>query len=43
MEPTGEGWNKDRMHHVDPHQLEDGSWIACVDGWAKVVQIGLKY
>lgn len=31
---TGEGqrWNLG-MHHVDPHQLDDGSWIACVDGW----------
>jgi hypothetical protein len=28
----GQGWNRG-MHHVDPHQLEDGSWIACVDGW----------
>ena len=22
-----------RMHHVDPHQLSDGRWLACVDGW----------
>ncbi len=31
---TGDGqrWNLG-MHHVDPHQLDDGSWIACVDGW----------
>jgi len=24
-------WNACGMHHVDPHQLEDGSWLACVD------------
>ncbi len=30
---TANGWNSTGMHHVDPHQLEDGSWIACVDGW----------
>jgi hypothetical protein len=27
------GWNQMGMHHIDPHQLPDGSWIACVDGW----------
>ena len=36
---SGEGWNKTGMHHVDPHQLSAGRWIACVDGfnvgWAR--------
>jgi hypothetical protein len=27
------GWNRLGMHHVDAHPLQDGSWIACVDGW----------
>jgi hypothetical protein len=40
---SGEGWNSERMHQCDPHQLDDGTWIACVDGWKKVVQIGWKY
>jgi hypothetical protein len=31
---SGTGWNRDGMHHIDPHLLEDGRWIACVDGWA---------
>lgn len=30
---TGRGWNRAHMHHVDAHQLRDGSWIAAVDGW----------
>jgi len=30
---SGRGWNADGMHHVDPHPLSDGRWIACVDGW----------
>jgi hypothetical protein len=30
---TGRGWNEMGMHHVDPHCLPDGSWVACVDGW----------
>jgi len=30
--PGTETWNRDAMHHVDPHKLEDGTWLACVDG-----------
>jgi hypothetical protein len=26
------GWNESGMHHIDPHRLDDGRWIACVDG-----------
>jgi hypothetical protein len=33
---SGVGWNMSGMHHVDPHQLADGSWIACVDGVGQV-------
>lgn len=29
---SGSGWNKDGMHHIDPHPLAPGRWIACVDG-----------
>jgi len=29
---SGRGWNRSGMHHVDPHRLENGHWIACVDG-----------
>jgi hypothetical protein len=29
---SGSGWNESGMHHIDPH-LEEGRWIACVDGW----------
>lgn len=35
---TGSGWNRLGMHHVDAHQLADGSWLACVDGWTKKVR-----
>jgi hypothetical protein len=34
--PSGVGWNAGGMHHVDPHQLPDGRWLACVDGWREV-------
>jgi hypothetical protein len=29
---SGSGWNRWGMHHIDPHLLADGQWIACVDG-----------
>jgi hypothetical protein len=32
LSPHGSGWNASGMHHVDAHQLSDGSWLACVDG-----------
>lgn len=31
---SGSGWNRLGMHHLDAHQLPDGTWIACVDGWS---------
>jgi len=30
--PEGDGWNASGMHHVDAHKLEDGTYLACVDG-----------
>lgn len=32
IKASGCGWNKYGMHHVDPHQLAEQQWIACVDG-----------
>lgn len=29
----GEIWNRTGMHHVDPHLLPGGRWLACVDGY----------
>lgn len=29
----GSGWNEGGMHHIDSHRMEDGRWVACVDGW----------
>lgn len=26
-------WNRDGMHHLDAHRLDDGTWFACVDGF----------
>ena len=30
--PGSDKWTRHGMHHVDAHQLDDGSWLACVDG-----------
>jgi hypothetical protein len=32
LEGSGTGWNGQSMHQVDPHELTEGGWIACVDG-----------
>jgi len=32
LTPGAFRWNRFGMHTVDPHQLADGTWIACVDG-----------
>jgi hypothetical protein len=34
LSASGRGWNREGMHQIDPHLLEDGSWMACVDGWS---------
>jgi hypothetical protein len=28
-------WNRFGMHTIDPHPLDDGRWIACVDGFGE--------
>jgi hypothetical protein len=35
LAPSDSGWNGSGMHHIDPHLMSDGSWIACVDGRVK--------
>lgn len=37
LRPEARGWNRRGMHHVDAHRLDDGRWIACVDGWYRGV------
>jgi hypothetical protein len=33
LSPSGTGWNAAGMHHMDAHLMDDGQWIASVDGW----------
>lgn len=30
---SGQLWNRGGMHHIDAQCIEDGTWIASVDGW----------
>lgn len=32
LAPGAGGWNGLGMHHLDPHHLGAGEWLACVDG-----------
>ena len=34
LRESGDGWNAAGMHQIDPHPRGDGTWLACVDGWA---------
>ncbi|MDR0306557.1 MAG: hypothetical protein LBI42_06940 [Chitinispirillales bacterium] len=36
-------WVRRGMHHIDAHQLEDGSWIASVDGYRRNLYISIEY
>ncbi len=40
---SGKGWNRHGMHHLDAHELENGTWIGCVDGYRKFYSIHLEY
>lgn len=43
LEKSGNGWNSNGMHHVDPHQTSETNWIACVDGHEKKSFMNYKY
>lgn len=42
LEATGAGWNEKGMHHIDVHQLDNGKWIASVDGHRASEKYGCK-
>jgi hypothetical protein len=43
LKPSGVGWNGKGMHHIDPHQIENDTWIACVDGYGDILSFGFRY
>ena len=40
---SGSGWNGYGMHHVDPHMISEGNWIAAVDGFGGKRIWGIGY
>lgn len=40
---TGSGWNGIAMHNIDPHEVGENKWIACVDGEGVYILFGIKY
>jgi hypothetical protein len=43
LKPSGRGWNADGMHTIAPWQVGEKSWIACVDGYKRVLVFGFGY
>lgn len=43
VKASGTGWNAEGMHHIDPHQIDENRWIACVDGYRKSLTLGFNY
>lgn len=39
---SGSGWNEAGMHQVSAVQVEDGQWVAAVDGWAHATLASIK-
>ena len=35
---SGKGWNADAMHHVDALRKRDGTWLAVVDAWGRILR-----
>ncbi|GAA6617518.1 hypothetical protein [Scytonema sp. NUACC26] len=42
LKASGFGWNKTGMHNIDPHQIIEGKWVACVDGYRIVFDFGIE-
>lgn len=43
LQGSGTGWNSEGMHNIDPHQIDENRWIACVDGRRTFLVFGLQY
>jgi hypothetical protein len=43
LKPSGSGWNADGMHTIDPWRVGKERWIACVDGYRRILDFGFGY
>ena len=39
----GGRWTLHGMHQLDAHELENGKWLACVDGYVRSMSFSLEY
>ncbi len=42
LKPSGSGWNAESMHNIDPHEIKEKQWLACVDGFTKYWKFGIR-
>lgn len=43
LQASGNGWNGQAMHQIDPHQIAPDRWLAVVDGFGKYLVFGPEY
>lgn len=43
LEASGNDWNALGMHNLDPYQISENEWLACVDGYREVIIFGFEY
>ncbi len=43
LKAEGFGWNRHGMHNIDPYEINENEWIACVDGYKKHLVIRIEY
>jgi len=42
LKPAKAGWNAGGMHHIDPYPIDRDEWLACVDGYEKVLVSSIR-
>jgi O-antigen/teichoic acid export membrane protein len=43
LQANGISWNAKGMHHIDPHQIGENKWIACVDGHVEILRFEFNF
>ncbi len=43
LKPGGSRWNRDGMHTIDAHRIDENRWLACVDGKREGLVFGFAH
>jgi hypothetical protein len=43
LQPGPSVWQMHGMHHINPHEIAPGQWIACVDGYKRKLRVEAEY